>query len=232
MKITYRTFNVDIPVGADREITEVTIPPTVEVQPTSFGRFADFTTERAAEGYIYESDAMMAVQVKRQDVIESANQLYSSPFTPGLWYITSSLDNSRSNLFISNVLRLAYTLYNKYGYPLSSNPAVSSKRRTFYAEPELVYVSGSYRFLDQFLQRRRDHSWPIVLGLIGFDADSTESKREILRDLVNAATSQDITILVGATGCNPHQLHYDSLRIAPTNTINFGYPDLSKSIDL
>ncbi len=231
MKITASPFTVVAKVGADRVPTDVPIEAVPEMQPPSFGRFPDFTAERSIEGYIYESDSMVAIQAKRNDMVQAAADLYGSPFRPGVWYITSSLDSSRSSLFISNVMRIAHTLYLRHGYPLSSQGG-SSKRRTFYGTPELVYVSGSYRFLDQFLQHRRDHSWPIVLGLLGFDADSTESKREILRDLINRASIHEITVLVGASGCNPHQLHYDILRIPPTGGIHFGFPDLSKSVAL
>ncbi len=210
--------------------TQLVIPPNPEVQPPSFGRYKAFRLRDSVEGYFYETDDHMAIEVKKSAMIDTAQSLLSNPFTPGLWYVTSSLNSSKSNLFIATILRIASRLYLGLGYPKARGKDEPSARRTFYGEPELRYVISSFRQFDQFLQYRKDHRWPIVLGIVGFDFDSTDSKREQLRDMINLAGEHDITVLVGASGCNPHQLEFEVTRVQPDGIINFGFPELSKSV--
>ena len=198
------------------------VPATQDVQPLSFGRYPNFNTDDAVESFTYESPDIKATTVRKKQLAENANRLYTEALKdPGLWYITSSFDSIRANLYMANVLRVCRTIYIHGKH---------SKRRSYYGHPEFVWLTGSYRMLDKFLQSKNESMWPIVLGLAGFDANSSDMKRENLRDIINAASNHDITVLVAASGCNPLQLQYDKLHIAPSGVIHFGFEDLSKSV--
>ena len=205
---------------------ELTLPnrEPIFVPQGTFGRYAAYQLSRVAMGYVYESETHLPVNIAKADILSNAKSLFSTKILDtGLTFVCSDLDSSRSNLMCSVLYRVASALYNT-GLP-------RSKRRSLYRAPEIHWVSNSFRAYDEYTTNAKTHGWPIVLVVLGLDAASTATKYDLVRDLINTA-SPHAHVICGASGLNPHELHYERLRIKPNNYLYLGYPDISKGIEL
>lgn len=194
-------------------------PVHAKVSPASFGRYRPFHLQDAVMGYVYESDMLVPQRISKKDSIVQARALLDMPMRTGLHFITSVIDAERPNLLGSFVARRAAWLYDQ-GFP--------KKRRSLFGAPELNFLSGNFYQIDQLL-RRVQKEWPITLVLTGLDIESPNTKIDACRDLINVASRLDASVVVLATGCTPHELQYDVLRLPPQSTILLGYPDMQKS---
>jgi hypothetical protein len=198
-------------------------PVSSVVQPLSFGRHRDFKLEDSASGYVYETPTIKPIRLTKKEILESANALIDSPFSVGVHYITSVVDDARASLFASFVARRAHYLYLQ-GFP--------SKRRSQLGFPRFEYVYGNYKHVTGLIDMFRNTQPPATLVLAGLDIQSSDAKTDAFRDVLYAASRMQTCVMVVASGCTPHQLQFDKLRIMPASHIHLGYPDLIKSADI
>lgn len=197
-------------------------PVVAQVQPASFGRFKAYDLFDAAVGYTYESGTLMPQRMPKKEIIQQAVDLVDNPFSVGIHYITSHLDEARPSMLAAFIARRAHYLYQR-GFPV--------KRRSLVAPPRYEYVYGSYKHISNVLDMFKETP-PSTLVLAGLDIDSNEMKTDAFRDVIHAASRYQTCLLVVASGCTPHQLHYDKLRIPPASYIHIGSPDLVKGAEI
>ena len=201
-----------------------------DIQPSVLNQYQSFKLADGVGGYVYETPELKPVSFSKKACLANAMTLINNPFVSGIHYLASTLDSSRVNMLGAYIAKVAYLLYT-HGHPRTSAGEMSRKR-SIMSRPRFDFVSGSFRFYDTYMESYKVIGWPILAVLSGIDKQSSTNKIDMVRDIINILTLHNSTVVVCASGCTPHSLQYEMLRIKPSSYVNVVDNTLNKFIEL